>query len=117
MAITKELVKIGRVLAALLIGSGAGYIWYYNYPTDPIYYSIGIGLFVFGASFLFFKEKNISGGLANNLRTIVFTGFGVFLGYMWYSQFKDIQQSIIVGIICVILLVLLGKKAFKGGEN
>lgn len=117
MAVTKELVKIGRYLAALLIGTGAGYIYYYNYPTDPIYYPLGIGILISGFVFLLFREKNISGGLANNLRSIFMAFFGIFLGYMWYQQFKDIQQAVIVGIISIILLVLLGKKAFKGGES
>ncbi len=117
MGITKGLVKAGRVIAAILIGSGGGYIWHYTYSTDPIYYPIGIGLLITGIAYIFFIEKNLSGGLTTSLRTIVMAIFGAFLGYMWYTQFKDINQAIIVGVISIILLVLLGKKAFKGGDS
>ncbi|MFA5382007.1 MAG: hypothetical protein WC356_02495 [Candidatus Micrarchaeia archaeon] len=118
MGITKEAVKIGKVVGALLIGFGAGFAWHFQTPTDPIYYPIGLGILVALIAYIFFTEKNLSGGLANNLRSIVMGLFGAFLGYMWYMQFKDLTQGIIVGIISMVLLVLLGKKAFtKGGED
>ncbi|RLF34829.1 MAG: hypothetical protein DRM99_05800 [Thermoplasmata archaeon] len=118
MGVTKGLVKAGRVIVALIIGGLAGYAWYFQSPTDPFYYPVGIALVVAGLAYLFFSEKSISGSVSNAIRTILFVIFGAFLGYMWYTQYKDIQQALIVGIVSVVLLVLLGRKAFtKGGEE
>ena len=117
MGITKGLTKAGRVILSILIGIAAGFTWYSQSPEDIIFYPIILGILVTLIVYVFLIEKNISGGLANSLRTIVMIILGGFLGYMWYMQFKDIQQGLIVGIISIVLLVLLGKKAFKGGES
>ena len=117
MGITKGVIKAGRILGAILIGAGAGFIWYSQSTADPIYYPIGIGIIVALIAYVFLAEKSISGGLANSLRSLVMAVFGAFLGYMWYSQYKDIQQALIVGVVSIVLLVLLSRKAFKGGKD
>ena len=117
MGTTKELVKVGRVIAALIAGGLAGYAWYFQSPTDPIYYPLGIGVVVAGVAYLFFIEKSISGSASTMLRSILFAIFGALLGYMWWMQFKDVQQALIVGIVSIVLLVLLGRKAFTKGEG
>jgi drug/metabolite transporter (DMT)-like permease len=104
-----------KPFVAIFVGILFAYMWYLYDPRSNLLLFLAVFLIPALLAYAILSGFKLSQGIINVVRYILGTIFGLFIGYSWWLQSRDLGASIAVALISiavsVYLLLNLDKKA------